>query len=202
MCQQKRISNSRSKHALSIGVCSAHSSRSSLVLPRRHRMHTKMAILLTVNNALEQWECLCLPSLRHRHAGAIVGPFRRIHRDTLSHQADVNVSLQAHNASADFLTTKILGIVAIAALCVAVMSLSVAHNLHAAFRRAFRMEPDGAVTQPANCAVQNDLLFRLADVPSLSLRRLSNCLSCSNFTSWLHSYSMFRPSRIHGDCDY
>ena len=164
MCQKRRISTSRSKHAPSIGVCSAHSSGTSLVLPRRHRVHTKMAILVTLNNGLEQWECLCLPSLRHRHARAIVGPFRCLHRDTLSHQADVNVSLLAHNVSGDFRATKIVGIVRIAALRVAVVSSSVAHNLHAAIRRVFRMEPDGTAAQPANCAVHDDLRSVCADV--------------------------------------
>ena len=89
-----------------------------------------------------------------------MGPFRRLHRDTLSYQADINVSLQAHNASADFRATNILDTVAIEALRVAVIRLSVARNLHAALRSAFRMEPDGTVAQTANCASQDDLRSR------------------------------------------
>ena len=44
--------------------------------------------------------------------------------------------------------------------------------------------------------------FSLSRGSSLSVRRVSCHLCCSTFTCWLHWHSMFRSSRIHGDCDH
>ena len=74
-------------------------------------------------------------------------------------------SLQAHDATADSRSTKTVDIVAIAAMRVTVLGLSVVHSLQAALQHAFRMETDDAVAQPANCAVQNGHRSRWADVP-------------------------------------
>ena len=58
-----------------------------------------------------------------------MGSFRRTRWDLLSHNVGVSVSLQPHDATADFRATKIMGIVEIAALRVAVLGLNVAQSL-------------------------------------------------------------------------
>ena len=76
----------------------------------------------------------------------------------------VSVFLQAHDATADSRATKIVGTLTIVALRVAVVGLSVGQSLQVAYQLGFRMESEGAVAQPVNCAVQDDLRSRRADI--------------------------------------
>ena len=196
MSQSKKTSTCRSKYATSIGTCSAHSSETSLVLSRMHRMHTKRWEWPLLWVLLWNGESAYLPT-HTCDSGIILPPSLRFVIASWGRQCFPAGTWFDRG----FQIIQVVGIVAIAALSIENGGLECCPEPAGCTPTCFSNITRCSSGTACELCSSGRSSFSFIRPSNLSLWRVSVRVCCSTFTFWLHSHSIFRPSRIHGDCD-